>query len=217
MALALAVPASACSEGSGRSPAATTVEANDTAFGEVEQDYTGTGPKVVVLGDSIMVATAPELRDALPDHAVKVAAVRGEGLAGGPLSKVVGGSMTDVADSYASDDPEVAVIELGTNDAWLTDLALDAAVDAIEHMASAFDDACLVVVTVTERSTADGYDRAEARQINRHLLEAADEVVDWDEIGAAGGNLLDDGIHPTPAGTRALAAAVADAVASCGR
>jgi lysophospholipase L1-like esterase len=153
----------------------------------------------------------------LDGHSLKVAALTGEGLAGGSISAAVGGGgMTEVAATYAADDPAVAVIALGTNDAWLEQLTADEAIAGLETIVDALADACLVMVTITESASAEGYDVAEAREINDSIEAAADEVVDWRRISTSEVGLLrPDDIHPTPAGAEVFAAAIADAVERC--
>lgn len=191
-------------------------EAED--WGAVETSFTGSGPSVVILGDSITVESRPQVRAALDGHSVKIAAVLGEGLSGGPMSDAVGnGGMPEIAATYAEDEPAVAVVALGTNDAWKPELSLEAARAALDDIVAAFDGTCLVTVTITEASTADDYDRDQAAQINQLLREAGDQVVDWGgrSTSPSGGYVLDDGIHPTPAGSELFADLVRDGVRGC--
>ena len=54
--------------------------------GQTTDSYTGDGPKVVVLGDSLTVKSWTETyNDLTNDHAVMAAAWDGEGYGGGPL------------------------------------------------------------------------------------------------------------------------------------
>lgn len=198
-------------------PATPTTGGGSNVYGEIEESYGGSGPRVAVLGDSLMVASRQRLRSLLDGHSLKVAALTGEGLAGGSISAAVGGGgMTEVAATYAADDPAVAVIALGTNDAWLEQLTADEAIAGLETIVDALADACLVMVTITESASAEGYDVAEAREINDSIEAAADEVVDWRRISTSEVGLLrPDDIHPTPAGAEVFAAAIADAVERC--
>lgn len=223
--LGVALVLSACGSAADPGATPTTENARTTAvpnpgvYGEIESSFTGSGPKVVVLGDSIMVATRKTLRSELDGYAVKVAALSGEGLSGGPLSQALGGgSMPEIAGDYAEADPAVVVIELGTNDAWLEELTVDAAEQALANIVGEFPEACLVAVSVTESAQAEGYDDAEAAKINESLVGVADQLVDWPKLSSEQpGSLKPDGIHPTERGTKVLASAVAEAVDACSR
>jgi hypothetical protein len=186
----------------------------DPAFGRIEADYQGDGPKVVVLGDSITVQSRAELQRELADYALKVGALRGEGLGGGPFSETFGeGAMLGAARLYAPDDPEVVVIALGTNDAWSADIALPATREAWRTITGFFDSACIVGVTIVEATTAAGYDADEARAINELITADSDQVVDWRELGAR--VTAGDGIHVTPEGAEVRAEAIRRAVDAC--
>jgi lysophospholipase L1-like esterase len=184
-------------------------------FGDKESDYAGTGPTVVVLGDSITHLARAELHAALdPRYRTKIGAMLGEGYGGGPLSatlEVQRGIMLEIATEYAHDRPAVAVIALGTNDAWSRALRLDAATRAMAEMIAMFSSACVVGVEASEWSDAQTYDRDEARALNARLRELADVVVralEPTDVGA-------DAIHPTAAGRTAFARAVAAGVEQC--
>jgi hypothetical protein len=191
-----------------------TAEPGDPSWGEIEEDYEGEGPRVVVLGDSLTVQSRNALGRELAGYALKVAALRGEGLSGGPLSDWFDGQlMLGAARSYANDDPAIAVLALGTNDAWSADLALPPALEAWRTMTGLFDAACIVGVTITESSSAPDYSVDEARAINEVIVAGSDELVDWRELGAP--VTRPDGIHPTLEGVDRLAGAIRRAVDAC--
>lgn len=187
----------------------------------IEQDPTGEGPLVVVIGDSIADSARGALHLALDDHATLVGAVPAEGFAGGPYTKGALGDgdplMVRTARRYGDLDPAVAVIALGTNDAWSDELPLDRALAGIDDVVDALGDACLVVVLPQRAADATpDYDRDEAAAIRARLVEVADEVVAWDEVtGATDGLLVADGVHLTQAGQLAWGANVAEAVRRC--
>jgi lysophospholipase L1-like esterase len=197
-----------------REPSTTTTESPESPLGLIEEAYQGDGPRVVVLGDSLTVQSREALGRELAAYALKVGAFQGEGLAGGPFSEGFGGTMMlTTARTYARDDPDVAVIALGTNDAWSPDIELPAALDAWRTIAGHFESACIVGVTVTETATAAGYDADEARAINDLIVAGSDQVVEWRELAARATD--GEGIHLTPEGAELRAAAIRRAVDAC--
>jgi lysophospholipase L1-like esterase len=184
--------------------------------GEIESEYAGSGPALVVLGDSIADQSRAELHRVLdPHYRTKIAALTGEGFGNGPLSAASGDGralMLEAATDYARDDPVTVVIALGTNDAWNPRLGLDAAQAAMDDMVAMFPDSCVVGVEVSEWSEAENYDREEARALNEQLRTLVDVVVPAlppSDVGA-------DMIHPRPEGRTAFAHAVASGVGECG-
>lgn len=184
--------------------------------GEIESEYAGSGPALVVLGDSIADQSRAELHRALdPHHRTKIAAVTGEGFGYGPLSAASGEGralMLEAATEYARDDPTTVVISLGTNDAWNPRLGLDAATEAMADMVAMFPDSCVVGVEVSEWSDAENYDRAEARALNERLGDLVDVTVP--ALGPS--DVGDDMIHPRPEGKKTFARSVASGVGRCG-
>lgn len=182
----------------------------------IEDGHTGEGPRVAVLGDSLTVQGHEELRAALPDVALRIAAVRGEGFASGGYSQRRGETiMRDAAADIGATAPDVAVVALGTNDAWTPDGTLPEALQALDTIVADLGDACLVVVLVDPAAPAEDFDTAAAAEINARLEAVADEVVDWGAVAVEPGVLSDDGIHPTVAGQERWAEVVAEGVRAC--
>jgi lysophospholipase L1-like esterase len=195
---------------------ATTTTVED--MGAVEEEFEGDGPTVVVVGDSLTVSSRAELRDALDGYAVKIAALRGEGLAGGPFSerwdRLI---MAEALEAYATDSPDVLVFALGTNDAWQSDLTTEELDAGWDRFLDLYPDTCLVGVTVTEDApAAEGYDVAEAAHVNERIRADADVVVDWDAEGG-GERYTDpsDTIHLTEEGAELRARLIAEGVDTC--
>lgn len=215
-AVVLAVIVAAC----GCQPNSVAVPSKGTS-GVIMHTYTGTGPRVVVLGDSLTVGTWDRLyRDLGQDHAVKIAARFGEGFDGGSFSDAFGRPvMVDAAAEYAADQPAVAVIALGTNTAWHNSARADDIDLALANEATAvagFGAACLVRVTLPTASTAPGWDPAVAERLNASSAAWTDRTVDWAGTVAARPELLDaGGVHATPEGYRVRAKMIAAAVRSC--
>jgi lysophospholipase L1-like esterase len=184
-------------------------------MGEIEEVYTGTGPEVVVLGDSVTAISRPWVREALRGHALKIGALWGEGFGGGPISAAVGRRiMQETARTYGADRPSVAVVELGTNDCWHDDLTLEGALEGLRSILASLEGARVVGVTITEISPVDGYDNEGAGVINEAIRAAADVVVEWGPISVSD-RYLDpaDRIHPSLEGSKLFASMMADGVA----
>lgn len=198
-------------------PATTTTVVEDV--GTVEQAFVGDGPTVAVVGDSLTVSSRDELRAALDGYSVKIAALRGEGLAGGPFSdrwdQLI---MAEALADYAADAPDVLVFALGTNDAWQSDLTVEELDAGWDRLLGLFPDTCLVGVTVTEDAPeADGYEPAEAAHINERIRADVDVVVDW---AAEGGDARYtdpiDTVHLTPEGAELRSRLIREGVDACG-
>jgi lysophospholipase L1-like esterase len=218
-----------CAQG----PTAPTV----SSIGAHASAYTGRGPKVAIIGDSLTVQTWNQLYDALvPSYAVRIGAYAGEGYNPGPLKKAINelekrpgtgstapqlpetapdqGVMVAVAEEFAKSRPDIVVLELGTNDAWNRRSTADA-ISAMEKMAADFRPACMIGLQLAENSKAKGWSNREARELNLAMRDWADHVIDWARLSARPGLLAPDAVHPTPAGRQVLTDAVAEAVRSC--
>jgi lysophospholipase L1-like esterase len=196
--------------------ATTTTSAPASPYGSVEEGYSGDGPRVAILGDSIIVLSSDAIHEALDArYATRIGAVTGEGLGGGPLSTGLNGRpfAEATAETFAGDRPDVLVLALGTNDAWLPELGLDAALAGLTTVTGLFPDSCLVAVLVNDWSEAERYDRTEAAAINEALVARADVVVE--SLGPE--ETIDDMIHPNPAGLEAMARGIAEGVDRCER
>ncbi len=189
-------------------------------MGGIDEVYRGTGETTVaIIGDSLTVSTSDLLRAELSGYRVKIAAFFGEGFGGGSFSHVFGTNLlADALHDYLddADPPDVLVIALGTNDAWLPALTSSMFQDQWPEMAEDYHGPCLVVVTVSESVDAPTYDVTEAAQINEGLRAHADRVVDWATLHRPE-HLKPDQIHLTAEGRAYRARLIADAVESCAR
>jgi lysophospholipase L1-like esterase len=187
--------------------------------GQIAQRYTGNGPKIVVLGDSLTVLSWDQTyNDLTGDHAVMAAAWDGEGYGGGPFSDRVGGGhalLPAVAQTYAKTHPDVAVLALGTNDVWNSSRDVGSALVEMAAMVNELKPACLVGVTIPETSAAGHWNGADARVLNHAMRVWADRVVDWARISQGPRITRPDHVHPTKQGAKRRAAAIAVAVRSC--
>ena len=172
---------------------------------------------VVVLGDSITEWSTAALEGALREHGV--ADVRIEGL-GGRRIAVGDGETAPISGVLALDrlladgvDPEVWVIELGTNDLGLYEGPVEYG-ELVDEILGRLPEGRPVVWVNTFRP-----DQLEAtRQFNVVLEERIGErdgalVADWfGTVAGTDDELLVDGIHPNDAGMEALARLVVDSL-----
>ncbi len=163
------------------------------------------GPRdIIIIGDSISVGSEEEFHDALPLDNVTVVATSGIRLRG----------QRDAIEFAAAAEPDVLVIELGTNDVPMGEPEF---LDEIDDVLAETDSlACVRWVTVYAPNFEE-----EVAAINDHLHDAAEshenlELVDWFQMVQDDPDLLsDDGLHPNDAGSVALAEAVAASTSTC--
>ena len=184
--------------------------------GDIEHEWFGRGRTVAILGDSLTVQARAHLRTLLAADALKVAALYGEGMSGGPLSDGMGSPiMPAVVAEYAEDPPDVVVVALGTNDVWQPGVGPASFERSWHAMTRAFDDSCVVGVTATETTAAVRYDARDAEAVNRVIRRTADVVVDWAELGADPRYTGTDHIHLTTEGRGRFAQLIARGVDRC--
>lgn len=171
---------------------------------------------MAILGDSLTVQARDDLRVALADRALKIAALYGEGLSGGPMSEKIGGPiMGAMVEEYSLDPPDVVVIALGTNDVWHASLDPESFRVAWNQMAASFRQSCVVGVTVTETTEGLMYDTSEAVRVNQVIRRGADVTVDWAHLGASADLTGFDGVHLSDRGRTRFARLVARGVERC--
>jgi len=161
--------------------------------------------RVTVVGDSLAEGTAPYLPQLLPGWQVVQSFDVGRHAPEG----------VDVVRSQARTLGRYVVISLGTNDDPRNVPSFQLAVQQV--LALAGPSRCVVWANIVRPpaggATYDGY--------NQVLLQAAERVrnfrlVDWATMVRFHPNLLAaDGVHTTPAGYRARAAAIVAAIRSC--
>jgi lysophospholipase L1-like esterase len=181
------------------------------------EHYTGSGPRVVIVGDSLTVLAWRDLYDRLDRrYAVRIGAWVGEGFNPGKLSTGLGMKpiLPHVASLYAATKPDIAVLAIGTNDAWGR-RSTQKALAAMRRMVEGFHDACLVGVTLPEDSHAARWSNDEASAINRAMRTWADEIVDWATLARRPGVMRADHVHPTEAGTRRRDVEIVRAIDAC--
>ena len=163
------------------------------------------GASVAYVGDSLGVGTVPYLRAELPGVTID-----DDSEVGRPSSVAL-----PILKSKLAANPDVVVFDLGTNDDPANASALAADLAAAREIAGP---RCMVMATLNRPPlngvAVDGLNRAVTS------FAAADgnvALVDWHARAQADPSLLiDDGVHPTPAGYALRAKLFAAAIRSCG-
>lgn len=176
--------------------------------------FSGSGPSVALLGDSITSAIAGTFAGAANEagYAVSITGLDGYALA----------ATKTWVDLYAAQAPHVMIVNLGTNDVSARAGRADADF-GFQHrlatVAAAFPRSCFVVTTITTHRPGAGWAEwnATAASFNAHLRASYPHVADWDAVVAAHPEYLPDGIHPvgSAAGVAALAATQVAAARAC--
>ena len=158
---------------------------------------------VLVVGDSLVVGTAPYLRQQLSEP------VAADGRIGRPSPEAVG-----VLRSRFSGQ-RVVVFDAGVNDDPSQPGRLSADLAAARSLTG---DRCLVVATMSRPPyrgvSVDGLNRA----VRSFAASSSNvQLVDWRGAALANPRLINsDGVHPTGAGYQLRARLFAEAIASCG-
>ncbi len=185
-------------------------DAEDPAITATSRDR----PVVVVVGDSITFGAEAALHAALDDETD----LHVEGVSGATTAQMLPAS-TDMSRL----DPDLVVINLGTNDATTPASSAATEEDLRDHLAEFPSASCRFLVTITEQPTIPGY-AATAADTNARIRRLDDEldatdVIDWqaaladdDAAGSPDGPFLSDDVHPTPGGQAVLVDMIADAL-----
>lgn len=176
----------------------------------------GAGARLAVVGDSLVYMSATRLEAALAADGWR-ASVQGD----------VGFTVADQLDKIvaaAAGHPDVAVIALGTNDAFHVTDGLQTLADTRRHVAEALaavaDVPCVVWVDVTTKAPGATW-QSNARRVDRMIEDALAArpgglVAHWDALsGAEPSWFLPDGVHHTDAGKDAYTALIASSVERC--
>jgi lysophospholipase L1-like esterase len=157
--------------------------------------------RVLVVGDSLEVGSAPYLRLALPGAAVEIDAQRGRSSTQG----------LQVLASELRPEHEVVVFPLGTNDLSASTLASSLA--AAQELAGG---RCMVVATIV-RPNGAGAPAADLSRVAEHFASAnGAQVMDWRSAAlSTPGALGRDRIHATALGYALRASLLAEAVQAC--
>jgi hypothetical protein len=210
--LALVLLAAACtatgtdaSEGDVANTVALGGLATDPPTVPAETDTQPSGPRsVVIVGDSISVGANDDYLATMPLDDVSVEAESGIRLRGQRkvLTFVIGA------------DPDVLVVELGTNDLPVYEPAFLDEIDSVLDEASDLPCVRWVIPYAPRAATA-------VKAVREHLEDAVGRypnlgLVDWEGMVEDDPTLLSgDGLHPDERGHLALAQAVADSTTSC--
>lgn len=179
--------------------------------------YTGTGPKVAVVGDSITAHSEAEVMASLGAYARAV---------GGVPSMTMAAALDDRVRPAVTTQPDVLVVELGLNDAldgWdSSDLP------TLEKMLSLLDGASCVVWVTPSALAPSYYDHAgpgtmqeraaafKASLLKRLPKHPNQRLADFSVTELANPAWFDaDHLHHSPAGRQAYADFVAQSVSLC--
>jgi hypothetical protein len=160
-----------------------------------------TGDRVLVIGDSLEVGSAPYLRQALPDLQLDIDAEKG---------RTSGQGVTVLADALGPAHGTI-VFPLGTND--LTANSLAASLAAVQQLAGG---RCVVVATIT-RPSVGGSSAAQLNQVVEQFAgQTGAQVADWRSAALSiPGVLGRDRVHPTGPGAALRGSLLAEAVQGC--
>jgi hypothetical protein len=161
-------------------------------------------PALLHVGDSLAVGSDPPLRQLLPGWTVTTDALKSR-----PTS--VGVAIIDGQPSL----PSRLVVELGTNDS--PDQAAQFAGYVRHVLALAGPSRCVVWVNI-HRPPYNGISYAGFNRALDQIAATAPNlaVVDWNGMVQSGqAQVSPDGVHPTPDGYRARAAAIVQALEGC--
>jgi lysophospholipase L1-like esterase len=162
---------------------------------------------VAVLGDSITYLSAAAIHAELdPDHTVEVNGVPGIDVAGQQTAAL----------QFARTQPDVAIINLGTNDVGARRDPSEV-IGELRAMASEFGPgACLVLVTLTTHVPSDDF--AQRAGVVNRWIRSQEHVADWDAALAASSpsaRLTSDTVHPTVEGQALMAQLLRQQVDAC--
>lgn len=173
------------------------------------------GPRVVLLGDSLTVLTFDEMsRVADGDFTLELNATAGKRI----------DENLDAADLLAATNPPQVVINLGSNDI-LQGRDVNLVMSDLETMVDQFANVgCLHIVTINEQlKPGPGAVATAAQQVNDQIRELAKrrlstDIIDWNQIVVDNGFesvVGSDRIHPNDRGVELLADAYVAAMRAC--
>jgi lysophospholipase L1-like esterase len=168
------------------------------------------GREVVVIGDSITVASAPQIVAGAPgiDADVTVLAEVGRRIAVGQPPA----PGTDVlAEVLADSDPDLVVVALGTNDVGKYDTIEEYAAQIEELVDLLPADQPLVWINTYLSGTPEGSAKFNAALLETLSDRGAASIGRWSSIAQRDG-MLSDGVHPSEDGTQEFANLVLDEI-----
>lgn len=177
------------------------------------------GPKVAVIGDSIVVQAEPRLRAGLDPNRTMFRALFGQ-----TWERAITSCTADVTsacdppvpsdfDVVAAENPDIVVVMLGTNDlAEFTTEQILASVDV--GLAKLHPRACVVLTTLSP-FPANGIVADQA--LRDGFADRAEVLADWEQAVRADRTLVSerDGVHLTETGIVAFSELLLDAVDRC--
>ena len=174
------------------------------------------GPKVAVIGDSIIVQSEPQIRAGLDPNRTMFRAVFGHSwtnavnMCAVPTCDPQRDADFDVV---AVEDPDIVVVMLGTND--LKDYTTEQILANVDiGLAKLHPRACVVLTTL---SPFGAYGVAADPVLREGFAARAEVIADWEQLVRADRTLVDeeDGVHLTETGIVAFSELILDAVDRC--
>jgi lysophospholipase L1-like esterase len=178
---------------------------------------------VLVLGDSITAQSALDIRTALTAAGFEPIVAGYAGYSALDTSVTGRPTLGTVIDDFVDDDPDIVILEAGTNDINTISAGGASVADLVARMGSfrdTFPQACVAVTTVTTHRDDRVQFNMTATLVNAELRSAFLRVVPWDEtewaLRQSGTTILqEDDIHPLPAGRQVLAELDTEAAQDC--
>lgn len=206
------------------------VDAEPAEFDPIEVDA-AIVDTVVMIGDSITVASTPALQSAFEDlgfenivivaqQGKRTAVSFGDNPSGAEVARslLAGDEAADESAISLGEDhrDELWVIALGTNDiSQYSDPA--ERVGAVNELLSEVPrDVPLIWVDTYFRDRPEDAEEVNAMIASRLRQRGNATIAAWSDVAGDEGNLRDDGVHPRDAGTLAFAALVRDTIEDIG-
>jgi len=175
---------------------------------------------VVMIGDSLTVASKPALEQRFADlgfENVLIEAETGKRMTSSDGSNSSGEAIANYlssADTETDRSNELWIVALGTNDVNQYADAAQVALQVDAVLAAVPDDAAVVWVDTYIRQEQDGSNEVDAAINDRVEARGNAVVAPWSAYAGGDGVLSGDGYHPSPAGREVFADVVAGTVAT---
>lgn len=173
----------------------------------IDSSFVGTGPRLIVAGDSIVSIGANEFHAALNLNYATM--VRGY-----PGYKVA--DLLAKAPTLASYSPTIVVLDIGTNDVLYGTADASSILAQYQQLVAQFPSSCVVAVNLFEQPSVDQWRSDVASEINASLPSLATVILDWNAAVETDPSLVGaHDVHPSADGYVRLAQLVKTAADQC--